>query len=148
MRVDFFGLIVETSCVSFYLWSPWRASRLEHRLFEAIRALPTSKFEESPDELRLHIYEPRTWRNAMQVLARTLKGWQEEAEQGSERRHWRWLLEGDTDADGFDHHGEPLSLWGFLRVSIDRSAPGENEKSEDYDMDFFGLRIWGSRSGD
>jgi len=35
-----------------------------------------------------------------------------------------------------------------LRVSIDRSAPGENEKTEDYDMDFFGLRIWGSRSGD
>ena len=32
-----------------------------------------------------------------------LKGWQEEAETGSEKRTWRWLLEGDTDADGYDH---------------------------------------------
>ena len=38
MRVDFYGLILETPRVTVYLWSPWRAAALEHRLFESIRA--------------------------------------------------------------------------------------------------------------
>src|SRR5436190_1080146 len=38
MRVDFYGLTFETPCVTFYLWSPWRSSALEHKLFEAVRA--------------------------------------------------------------------------------------------------------------
>ena len=40
MRIDFYGLAFETPRVTFYLWSPWRAAAMEHRLFDAIRALP------------------------------------------------------------------------------------------------------------
>ena len=36
MRVEFYGLTFETPKVSFYLWSPWRATTLEHRLFEVV----------------------------------------------------------------------------------------------------------------
>ena len=52
MRVDFYGLAFETSRVTFYLWSPWRASALEHKLFDALRGLPRLQPEEGPDALR------------------------------------------------------------------------------------------------
>jgi hypothetical protein len=143
MRVDFYGLVLETSRVTVYLWSPWRAAALEHRLFEAIRALPRVVHEQGPDEVRLHIDDPKTCRAALQAAARVLKGWQEEADTGSERRSWRWLLEGDTDADGYDHTGEPVSLWGFLRLGLERGVPGEAEKGEDIDLEGFGFQIWG-----
>ena len=84
-------------------------------------------------------------RAALQAVARVLKGWQEEADPGSERRSWRWLLEGDTDADGYDHTSEPVSLWGFLRVSLERGGPGEPNKGEDVDLEGFGLQVWGER---
>jgi hypothetical protein len=145
MRVDFYGMVLETPRVTFYLWSPWRAAALEHRLFEAIRALPRVLLEQGPDEMRLHIDDPKTWRVALQTTARVLKGWQEEADPGSERRSWRWLLEGDTDADGYDHTGEPVSLWGFLRLGLERGVPGEAEKGEDIDLEGFGLQVWGER---
>lgn len=144
MRVDFYGMILETPRVSVYLWSPWRAAALEHRLFEAIRALPRVQFEQGPDEARLHIDDPKTCRTALQAAARVLKGWQEEADPGSERRSWRWLLEGDTDADGYDHSGEPVSLWVFLRLSLERGGLGETEKGEDIDLEGFGWQVWGA----
>ena len=143
MRVDFYGLAFETSRVTFYLWSPWRAMALEHRVFEALRQLPRAEFEEGADELRLHIDDPKACRSALQAVARVLKGWQEEADPGSERRSWRWLLEGDTDADGYDHSGEPVSLWGFLRVSLERGGPGEPDKGEDIDLEGFGMQVPG-----
>ena len=143
MRVEFYGLVLETPRVTFYLWSPWRAAALEHRLFEAIRALPRVQLEEASDELRLHVSDPKTCRAAIQAVARVLKGWQEEADPGSERRSWRWLLEGDTDADGYDHTGEPVSLWGFLRVSLERGGLGEPNKNEDVDLEGFGCQVWG-----
>ena len=143
MRIDFYGLSFEAPRVTFYLWSPWRASALEHRLFDALRNLPRVEAEAVPDELRLHVGDPKTWRSALTAVARVLKGWQEEADPASERRHWRWLLEGDSDADGYDHAGEPVTLWGFLRVSLDRGGPGEPDKGEDIDLDGFGLRVWG-----
>jgi len=143
MRVDFYGLVLEMSRVSVYLWSPWRAAALEHRLFEAIRALPRVQMEQGPDEARLHIDDPKTWRLALQAAERVLKGWQEDADPGSERRSWRWLLEGDTDANGYDHTGEPVSLWGFLRLGLERGVPGEGEKNEDIDLEGFGLQMWG-----
>jgi hypothetical protein len=143
MRVDFYGLAFEAPRVTFHLWSPWRATALEHRLFEVVRALPRAETEQGPDELRVHISDPKTWRSALQAVARVLKGWQEEADPGSERRAWRWLLEGDSDADGYDHGGEPVSLWGLLRVSLERGGPGEPDKGEDIDLEGFGLRIWG-----
>jgi hypothetical protein len=144
MRIEFYGLVLETPRVVFYLWSPWRAAALEHRLFEALRGLPRVEAEEGPDEWRLFIEDPRAVRAALQAAARVLKGWQEEADPGSERRSWRWLLEGDTDADGYDHTGEPVSLWGFLRVSLERGGPGEAEKAEDIDLEGFGMQIQGS----
>jgi len=147
MRVDFYGLAFDTALVTVHLWSPWRSAALEHRLFEAIRQLPHIECEEGPDEWRIQITDPKTWRTALQSVARVLKGWQEEADPASERRSWRWLLEGDTDADGYDHANEAVSLWALLRVSLDRGGPGEEEKSEDIDLEGFGIRIWGDTTG-
>jgi hypothetical protein len=147
MRVEFYGLVFESPHVTFHLWSPWRAAALEHRLFEAVRGLPRVEAETTAEEWRLHVSDPKTWRAALQAVARVLKGWQEEADAGSERRMWRWLLEGDSDSDGYDHTGEPFSLWGILRVSLERGGPGEPDKGEDLDLEGFGLRIWGETSG-
>jgi hypothetical protein len=147
MRIDFYGLAFDTPRVTFYLWSPWRASALEHRLFEAVRNLPRVQAEEAADEIRVHIADPKIWRSAIHAAARVLKGWQEEAGLGSgERRAWRWLLEGDADSDGYDHTGELTTLWGFLRVSLDQGGPGEEAKGEDIDLNGFGLRLWGTPS--
>src|SRR5262245_22343272 len=60
MRVEFYGLMFETPCVSFYLWSPWRSTALEHKLFEAVRGLPNTRREDTADELRVHITDPKT----------------------------------------------------------------------------------------
>jgi len=56
---------------------------------------------EGHDELRLKVTEPKVFRNAIQAVARVLKGWQEEADPGRERRAWWWLVEGDSNADGY-----------------------------------------------
>jgi hypothetical protein len=141
MRFDFYGLAFETPRVTVYLWSPWRASALEHRLFDVIRQLPQVTAEESSEGLRLHLEHPRQCRAALQAVARVLKGWQEEADPGSERRSWRWLLEGDTDADSYDHEGQPASLWAFLRLGLDRGGPAEPDKGEDIDLEGFGMQI-------
>jgi hypothetical protein len=143
MRIDFFGLGFETPRVSFYLWSPWRASALEHRLFSTLAALPGMLLEKLPDESCLHLRDAKAWRGVLQAMSRVLKGWEEEAsEAGSEKRSWRWLLETDIDADGYDHAGEAASMWGFLRVSVDRGSAAEPEKGEDIDLHGFGLRVW------
>ena len=147
MRIEFYGLVFETPRVSFYLWSPWRASALEHRLFDAVKNVVHAEPEAAADELRLDVNDAKTWRGALQAVVRVLKGWQEEADAGAERRSWRWLLEGDSDAGGYDHYGERVSLWGFLRVGLDRGGPGEPEKGEDIDMEGFGLRVWPSSEG-
>jgi hypothetical protein len=144
VRIDFYGLTFETPRVTFYLWSPWRASAIEHRLFEAVSKVPKVETETGPDERRVHITDPKSLRAAVQVIARVLKGWQEEADQGSERRSWRWLLEGDSDADGYDHTGELACLWGFLRLGLEHGGPSDGEKREDLDMEGFGMRIWGA----
>jgi hypothetical protein len=147
LRINFYGLTFETPGVTFYLWSPWRAAALEHRLFEAVSHLPRVEADQGPDERRVHVTDPKTLRAALQAVSRVLKGWQEEADPGSERRTWRWLLEGDSDADGYDHNGEPTSLWGFLRVAVDRGGPGDQEKGEDLDLEGFGMRVWGEAAG-
>jgi hypothetical protein len=142
MRIDVYGLGFETPRATFYLWSPWRASALEHRLFEAITSLAAASTEQDPEEWRVHVTEPRQFRAALQAVCRVLKGWQEDADAGQERRSWRWLVEADTDAQGYDHQGEQASLWGYLRLSLDRGGPGEPDKGEDVDLNGFGLRIW------
>jgi len=93
---------------------------------------------------RLSLSDPRQCKGALGTIARVLKGWQEEAEAGSEKRTWRWLLEGDIDEAGYDHNGEQASLWCFVRLTLERGGFGEQEKGEDIDLDGFGLEIPGS----
>jgi hypothetical protein len=143
MRVDFYGLVFDSPSVTFYLWSPWRSTALEHKLFEAVRSLPNTRREDAADEYRVHVTDPKAFRAALQAVARVLKGWQEDAEMGTDRRTWRWMIEGDTNADGYDAQGEPFGVWAFLRLGLDHGGPGEGEKGEDVDLDGFGLRIWG-----
>jgi hypothetical protein len=143
MRIDFYGLAIDTPFVTFHLWSPWRAAELEHRLFQAVCALPRTEAESGPDDSCVYVRDEKTWKAAIQAVARVLKGWQEEADPGSERRGWRWLLEADTDADGYDHNGEPLSLWAFMRLTLEQGGPGDGERGEDIDLHGFGVRIRG-----
>jgi hypothetical protein len=143
MRFEFYGLAFETPKVVFHLWSPWRATSLEHRLFDAMRQLPRAEQEDGPDERRVSVTDPKTCRSALQAISRVLKGWQEDADTGSERRTWRWLVEGDTDDAGYDHNGEPASVWAFLRLGLERGGIGDAEKAEDVDLDGFGLEITG-----
>jgi hypothetical protein len=147
MRFDFNGLAFETPRVLFYLWSPWRSSHLEHRLFDALKALPRVEVEAGPDETRLVLTDPRQCKAALGAIARVLKGWQEEAEAGSEKRTWRWLIEGDIDEAGYDHNGEQASLWCFVRLTLERGGFGEQEKGEDIDLDGFGLEIPPANAG-
>ena len=83
MRIEFYGLVFETPRVSFYLWSPWRASALEHRLFDAVKNVVHAEPETAADELRLDVNDAKTWRGVLQAVVRVLKGWQEEADAGS-----------------------------------------------------------------
>jgi hypothetical protein len=146
MRIDFYGLTFETPRVTVHLWTPWRATAIEHRMIDAIRQIPRVVVEEAQEEVRITITDPKTWRFALQSVARVLKGWQEDADPGSERRSWRWLLEGDSDADGYDHNGERCSLWAFLRLGVEQGGLGE-DKGEDVDLNDFGVRIWAEESG-
>ena len=147
MRVDLFGLTMDAPSVTFYLWSPWRCSALEHKMFDALKALPNVTLETAPDEVRLHITEHKAWRVAVQNLSRVLKGWQEEATDGAkdERRSWRWLLEADVDATGYDMTGEKASIGAYVRLSVDRGGPGEAEKGEDIDLNGFGVQVLGDK---
>ena len=125
MRVDLFGLTMEAPGVTFYLWSPWRCAAIEHKLYESLKSVPNATLEAAPDELRLNVTEAKGWRVAVQNLSRVLKGWQEEATDGGkdERRSWRWLLEADTDATGYDMQGEKIELLVLpARLSVDRGA--------------------------
>ena len=145
MRVDLFGLTMDTPGTTFYLWSPWRCSALEHKLFESLRAIPNASLEAAADEVRIHITDAKGWKAAVQNLSRVLKGWQEEASDGGkeERRSWRWLLEADVDAAGYDMQGEKASFWAYLRLSLDRGGVGEADKGEDIDLNGFGVQVWG-----
>ncbi len=143
MRVDVYGLLFEAQGLTCHLWSPWRCSQLEHRLFDAVKNIADVEYEAQPDELQLHITEAKVSKLAIQTLARVLKGWQEEAtDSGTERRSWRWLLEADTDSNGYDMDSEKSVVWMYPRLSLDRGGPGEPEKGEDVDLSGFGVSIW------
>jgi len=143
MRIDLYGMAFDGPAVTYYLWSPWRCSALEHRLFEAIKALPKVEFENAPDELRLHITDRKVFDASVQIMERVLKGWQEEAsDSGTDRRSWRWMIEADCDPHGYDHAGEKASVWAFLRLSLERATPNEGERGEDIDLNGFGFRVW------
>lgn len=143
MRIELYGMTFDGPAVTYYLWSPWRCSALEHRLFDSIKALPNVEFEKAPDELRLHITESKVYRASVQMVERVLKGWQEEAtDSGTDRRSWRWMVEADCDGHGYDHAGEKACVWAFLRLSLDRENPGEGPRGEDIDLNGFGFRVW------
>ncbi len=145
MRVELYGLTMDAPGASFYLWSPWRGAALEHKLFEAVCSAPNATLEKAPDELRLDVSEEKSWKYALTAMERVLKGWQEEGvEAENEKRSWRWLLEADIDANGFDHKGEKSAFWLFLRLAIDRGGPGEADKGEDVDLNNFGVCVWGA----
>jgi hypothetical protein len=143
MQFDLYGMSFEAPGVTFYLWSPWRCSALEHKLFESIKVLPNVEFEKEADELQLHMTDPKQYANGIKMCERVLKGWQEEASDvgTNERRVWRWMIEGDADPHGYDHNGEKTSVWAFLRLALERPADGP-ERAEDIDLNGFGLRYW------
>ncbi|MFY7953080.1 MAG: hypothetical protein ACOVT5_11285 [Armatimonadaceae bacterium] len=143
MLVDLYGLTMDAAGVTFHLWSPWRCSALEHRLFEAVKGVPGAEFETQPDELRVYVEDAKPWKAAVQGMERVLKGWQEEAsEAGTDRRSWRWMIESDVDADGYDLHGERACFWVYLRLALDRGGPGDGEKGEDIDLNGIGISVW------
>jgi hypothetical protein len=143
MLVDLFGLKMEADGVTFHLWSSWRCSALEHRLFDAVKGVTGADVEPLPDEIRVHISDQKAWKHANQHMQRVLKGWQEEAtDAGAERRSWRWLVEADVDANGYDLHGEKACFWAYVRLALDRGGPGEVEKGEDIDLNGFGISVW------
>src|SRR6516162_1381276 len=143
MQIDFYGFRFEASRITCTLWSPWRASALEHRLFNELKLLPGVHLETSADELCVQIADAKIWRQALANMSRLLKGWQEEAASaGKERRLYRWLFEADTDEHGYDHADEVACLWAYLRVGLDRGDLDEEETSEWIDLTGFGLRFW------
>jgi hypothetical protein len=141
MRFNVYGFAFETPEVRFYLWSPWRAAALEHRLFEAIGKLPHLKVEERADELVISITDTKTARSAVRAVERVIKGWQEDGDPGSERRRWCWMIEGDTDSNGYDHMGEVAAIWGFLRIILERGGLDEPSRQEHIDLDNFGFEV-------
>ena len=52
-------------------------------------------------------------------------------------------MEGDIDTNGYDHKGEKSAFWLFLRLSMDRGGPIDGEKAEEFDLNGFGICIWG-----
>ena len=143
MQIDFYGLRFEAARVTCYLQTPWRASALEHRLFNEAKQLPGVHLETTPEELRVQIADDKTWKQSLLNMSRLLKGWQEEAtDAGKERRVYRWLFEGDTDEHGYDHANEVASLYLYLRVGLDRGDLEQEEPSEWIDLNGFGIRFW------
>src|SRR5262245_9298165 len=61
MHVDFYGILLESPGVTIYLWSPWRAAALEHRVFDAVATLQGVTVEKEADEIRLAIRDSKTW---------------------------------------------------------------------------------------
>jgi hypothetical protein len=144
MRLDFYGLSFHTPSVTFYLHSPWRAAHLEHRVFDAIRALPDVRVEKTPEEWRVVLADSKAVKAALTAVERVMKGWQEDAEPGGERRAWRWVLEADTDSNGYDHFGELLEVWAFLRLALESGGPSDaDQRTEEIEFDWFGFQIHG-----
>jgi hypothetical protein len=143
MLIDFYGQRFEVSRVICYLWSPWRASAIEHRLFNEIKQLPGVHLEQQHDEMRVNVTDEKTFNQALVNMSRLLKGWQEEATGvGKEKRSYRWLIEGDTDEHGYDHTGDIACMWIYLRAGIERGDFDDGEPTEWVDLHGFGLRLF------
>jgi hypothetical protein len=55
MQIELFTFRFEAARITCYLWSPWRAAALEHRLFNEVKQLPGVHLEQTPEELRVQI---------------------------------------------------------------------------------------------
>lgn len=142
MKINVGGICLETPKVIVFLKSPWRANALEHKLFESVSTLKGLKAEEVQDELRITLKDEEKFQTVLENWTRILKGWQEDAVLGMEHRAWCWLFEGDTDADGYDHHGTPASLWMLVRVIIEHAEMNPDvPKLEHIDLESFGIEI-------
>jgi len=149
MQVELFNLKMVCDSVVCHLWSPWRCSALEIRLFDAVKRLPGAVPSALPDELKLRITSADVWAQAHDAMLTILKGWQEEAsEAGGERRAWRWLLEADCDADGYDMNGDPTCFWVYMRALVERGGPDDGEKAEEIDFNGFGLSFRNKEADD
>ena len=146
MKIELHGLAFETPKLNVVLHSPWRCVELEHRMFMAVKEAIGAEPEDMGGEVRLSISDPKHWRSAQQALLRVLKGWQEDCVPGTERRHWAWLVEGDVNASGYDHTGQPASLWFIVRTLVERGGPHDGEKPEELDLEGFGIQVEGSKS--
>ncbi len=49
------------------------------------------------------------------------------------------------DSSGYDMNGEKACWWAYVRLSLDRGGPGEQEKGEDIDLNGFGVSFWGNQ---
>lgn len=73
MLINLTGLIFETPCLVVHLYSPWRASALENKLFENIKQLPGVVLEQAQDELIISIRDINTWKLALAACVRSRK---------------------------------------------------------------------------
>ncbi|MGF1578218.1 MAG: hypothetical protein ACFCD0_02520 [Gemmataceae bacterium] len=146
MRVELLGLAIETPKVSVSLWSSWKASQLETKVFNSIGQVPDLEKLERDDEMRLSFRTEQQWQAVMDRVVRVMKGWQEEAAGRNEKRLWGWMIDGDRDAYGYDPMGEAACLWGWFRLFLERGDPGEFDKSEQVELQSLSFRFWPVRS--
>ena len=74
MRIDLYGMSFDGPGVTYYLWSPWRCSALEHRLFDVVKNIPNAEFEQLPDELRIHLTDGKVYKASVQATERVRVG--------------------------------------------------------------------------
>jgi len=142
MKVNISGVCIETRKIVVYLKSPWRANALEHKLFEAARQIPEVQVEESQAEYKIVLKNIEKFQTLLESCTRILKGWQEDADLGTERRFWCWLFEGDADASGYDHNGNPASIWIFVRAIIEHAEHSmDAPKVEHVDLESFNFEL-------
>ncbi len=143
MQISLYSIKFIAQDITIYLWSPWRATALEHRLFDVCRNLPACKVEEEPDEWRIQLKDQASWQKIVQIIARVLDGWKEEANEiGREHRSWYWVIEAETDRNGYDSEGEPSSVWAYIQLGIEEGNPGEEKSSETLTLDGLSFRFW------
>lgn len=142
MRIQIFGLTFETPRVQFLLHDPWRATSLEHRIFENVRKAIKVTPDEDPEGLRITLDDQKLWKPAIQGVIRTLKAWQEEASPViGEQRMWCFVVEGNVTSTGYDIHGNQACIHVYVRLGVVRGGPADGEKGEEIDLDGFNIQI-------
>jgi hypothetical protein len=144
MQISLYGIHLIAPQVVFHLGTPWRCMAMEHRLFDAVRQIPDTEFEQTQTELTVTLTQQPQWEQARKTIERILKGWQEEAsDAGNERRSWFWLLESDTDSHGYDHNGDDAMIYCYLRLMTEAGGDinDESAKTDMIDLQGFGFRL-------